>query len=319
MKKIYIGIICASLMLIVSNIAQAAEGDVWITPTTQEIGANTNFDIDVHIDTGGKNLGAFNMYLDFDASKVTIDTTQGSDGISKTATTINYSVLANPNDISNNHYRFAGIHQEGIGGNDVHVVTIHAKTTANFTDSVTITPRISELSNELGHALNSGNMTYTTIINPQTQGLLYRFWSKKNKSHFYTANEEEKNYIIAHYDEYTWKYEGVANDVFTTQVPNSTPVYRFWSKKNKGHFYTASEEEKNYVINHYDDYVWKYEGIAYYAYSTQQSNTKPVYRFWSKKNRHHFYTASEDEKNYVISHYDDYVWKYEGMAWYVME
>ncbi len=146
---------------------------------------------------------------------------------------------------------------------------------------------------------------------------LYRFWSKKNKSHFYTANEKEKNYIIAHYDDYVWKYEGVANDVFTTQVPNSTPVYRFWSKKNKGHFYTASEEEKNYVINHYDDYIWKYEGIAYYAYPTQQPNTKPVYRFWSKKNKHHFYTASEEEKNLVISKYDDYVWKYEGEAWYV--
>ncbi len=147
---------------------------------------------------------------------------------------------------------------------------------------------------------------------------LYRFWSKKNKSHFYTANEKEKNYIIAHYDDYVWKYEGVANDVFTTQVPNSTPVYRFWSKKNKGHFYTASEEEKNYVINHYDDYIWKYEGIAYYAYPTQQPNTKPIYRFWSKKNKHHFYTASEEEKNLVISKYDDYVWKYEGMAWYVL-
>ena len=145
---------------------------------------------------------------------------------------------------------------------------------------------------------------------------LYRFWSKKNKSHFYTANEEEKNYITEHYGD-VWKYEGIANDVFTTQVSNSTPVYRFWSKKNKGHFYTASEEEKNYVINHYDDYVWKYEGIAYYAYSTQQSNTKPVYRFWSKKNKHHFYTASEEEKNYVIAHYDDYIWKYEGEAWFV--
>ncbi len=170
------------------------------------------------------------------------------------------------------------------------------------------------LTSSTGHAWTITDGGHTIDCYKKT---LYRFWSKKNKSHFYTASEEEKNYIISHYDDYVWKYEGVANDVFTTQVPNSTPVYRFWSKKNKGHFYTASEEEKNYVINHYDDYIWKYEGIAYYAYPTQQSNTKPVYRFWSKKNRHHFYTASEEEKNYVINHYDDYIWKYEGKAWYV--
>jgi len=65
--------------------------------------------------------------------------------------------------------------------------------------------------------------------------------------------------------------------------------------------------------------VWKYEGIAYYAYPTQQPNSTPVYRFWSKKNQHHFYTASEEEKNLVINKYDDYVWKYEGIAWYVVQ
>ncbi len=114
-----------------------------------------------------------------------------------------------------------------------------------------------------------------------------------------------------------WSYEGVAYYVPEASVANTVPVYRFWSKKHKGHFFTISEQEKNYVINHYDDYIWKYEGIAYYVYPTQQPNTKPVYRFWSKKNKHHFYTASEEEKNLVISKYDDYVWKYEGVAWYV--
>jgi surface protein len=148
---------------------------------------------------------------------------------------------------------------------------------------------------------------------------LYRFWSAKNKSHFYTASKEERDYIIANYDEHTWKYEGEASDVFATQVENSTPIYRFWSKKHKGHFYTASEEEKNLVINKYDDYVWKYEGIAYYAYPTRQINSTPIFRFWSAKNKHHFYTASEEEKNYVINNYDDYVWKYEGISWYAVK
>ncbi len=157
----------------------------------------------------------------------------------------------------------------------------------------------------------------TVTVDNVTEDSLYRFWSKKNKAHFYTASEEERDYVIANYDDDVWKYEGVASDVFATQVPNSTAVYRFWSKKHKSHFYTASEAEKNYVIANYDDYIWKYEGIGYYAYPTEQLNTQPMYRFWSKKDKAHFYTASEEEKEYVIDNYDDYAWKYEGIAWYV--
>jgi len=148
---------------------------------------------------------------------------------------------------------------------------------------------------------------------------IYRFWSKKNQSHFYTASEAEKNLVISKYDDYVWKYEGVAYNAVASNTQNATPIYRFWSKKNQSHFYTASEAEKNLVINKYDDNVWHYEGVAYYAYPTPQPNTKPVYRFWSKKNQSHFYTASEAEKDLIINKYDDYVWHYEGVAWHVIQ
>jgi len=52
----------------------AAEGDMHIMPVSSEIGADTNFDIEVYLDTNGKNLGAFNIYLDFDATNITINT-----------------------------------------------------------------------------------------------------------------------------------------------------------------------------------------------------------------------------------------------------
>ncbi len=165
---------------------------------------------------------------------------------------------------------------------------------------------------------NIDNNRFTSSVILSTQKTpIYRFWSKKNQGHFYTASLAEKDYIINHYDDYVWKYEGVAYNTPDSSVSNAVPVYRFWSKKNQGHFYTASEEEKNLVINKYSDDVWHYEGIAYYAYPTPQPNSMPVYRFWSKKNQHHFYTASETEKNLVINKYDDYIWKYEGIAWYV--
>jgi hypothetical protein len=138
---------------------------------------------------------------------------------------------------------------------------------------------------------------------------VYRFWSDQNQGHFYTSSEEEKNMVINNYDDYIWRYEGVA---FNSLI-SGKPVYRFWSDKNQHHFYTANEEEKNMVINNYDDYIWRYEGIAYYL---PEISAKPIYRFWSDQNQSHFYTDSEEERNNVINNYDDYIWRYEGVAFY---
>ncbi len=105
-------------------------------------------------------------------------------------------------------------------------------------------------------------------------------------------------------------------NLIATKIPTEscpTPVYRFWSDKNQHHFYTASAQERDQVINNYDDYVWKYEGIAYYAATSGTA----IYRFWSDQNQSHFYTASAQERDQVINNYDDYVWKYEGIAWYL--
>ena len=129
---------------------------------------------------------------------------------------------------------------------------------------------------------------------------VYRFWSSKHKGHFFTASEEERDLVMEKYDDYTWKYEGIGWHVFKTQKESTEPVYRFWSSKHKHHFYTASKEERDIVINEYDDHVWKYEGIAWYAYKSSRDDTKEIYRFWHTSNKAHFYTSSEEEKNLVI-------------------
>jgi hypothetical protein len=96
-----------------------------------------------------------------------------------------------------------------------------------------------------------------------------------------------------------------------------TEVYRFYSKKNKAHFYTSSEAERDAVIAKYSDYEWKYEGgEVWYVLETQQTGSEPVYRFWSKKNGAHFYTASDEEKKAMERNYSDYEWKYEDVVWY---
>ncbi len=142
---------------------------------------------------------------------------------------------------------------------------------------------------------------------------VYRFWSPVFGGHFYTMNEEEKNNIIGGLSAY-WTYEGVAYDAYTRQPSGTLPVYRFWSPVFAGHFYTMNEEERNNISGGLSAY-WTYEGVAWYAYPTQVAGTVPIYRFWSSRLNHHFFTASEEEKNNVIASLSAY-WTYEGVAYY---
>jgi endonuclease YncB( thermonuclease family) len=146
---------------------------------------------------------------------------------------------------------------------------------------------------------------------------VYRFWSNKNKGHFYTISTLERDQVISNYSVNEWSYEGVAFFVSNCSDPASSKVYRFWSSQNKKHFYTNSLEERNQVINQYADNEWLYEGEAFCAYSNWGSEMRPVYRFWSEQNKSHFYTSSEAEKQLVIDNYSDREWLYEGVAYYV--
>lgn len=147
---------------------------------------------------------------------------------------------------------------------------------------------------------------------------VYRFWSPLNQHHFYTSNAQERDVVIGSYPTSVWTYEGQRFNVpIDAGCEHSSPVYRFWSNKNQSHFYTISAQEKDVITSTYDTNTWKYEGVAYCAYSTAVEGSKPLYRFWSPKLQGHFYTASEVEKNVILATYSSTVWKYEGVAYYV--
>lgn len=91
---------------------------------------------------------------------------------------------------------------------------------------------------------------------------VYRFISSKLKTHFYTANYDEKNEIIAKYSTDVWRYEGVAFYVYPLSYSgsNSQTMYRFWSRKFSKHFFTSTESERNQIEASYPKEVWDYEG-----------------------------------------------------------
>lgn len=92
---------------------------------------------------------------------------------------------------------------------------------------------------------------------------LFRFWSPNFNKHFFTVSETERDDLIA--NDPNWKYEGVAYHVYHPDFvdPNVIPVYRFWSDTYSGHFYTASQPEKEHLEA--NDPNWRYEGIAFKA------------------------------------------------------
>jgi hypothetical protein len=95
---------------------------------------------------------------------------------------------------------------------------------------------------------------------------VYRFWSPTKKAHFFTISSSEKDKLIVSYSS-VWSYEGIAWYAYQVgrQPAGTKPVYRFWSGSLGKHFYTVSESEKNKLIANYSS-VWKYEGIAWYAW-----------------------------------------------------
>lgn len=150
----------------------------------------------------------------------------------------------------------------------------------------------------------------------QGLGPVYRFWSAALGKHFYTIRGKERDKLITEFP-HVWEFEDVAYYAFYAPVTEELlPVHRFWSPRLRSHFWTISEAERRKVVDEFGK-DWTYEGVVFYAYPQRRQplGTMPVYRFWSHKYGHHFYTMNEKEKNKLIESYQG-TWDYEGVAWY---
>lgn len=142
---------------------------------------------------------------------------------------------------------------------------------------------------------------------------VYRFFNLKTQTHFYTASESER-YSVATKLKATYRFEGPAYSVNTSNPANAVPLYRFYNLQKGSHFYTASENEKNDVIAKFPK-TYRFEGAAYDV-SLTPADAAPVYRFFNLKTGTHFYTASEAEKSSVIAKLAS-TYRFEGVAFYL--
>jgi len=144
---------------------------------------------------------------------------------------------------------------------------------------------------------------------------LYRFYRAGNDSHFFTANEAEKNSIISTQPADFWVYEGLSQRVLHSQIPNAVPVYRMFNKISRSHFYSALPSEIA-TIQQNLGHIFTLEGIAFYALDTPVYGAKPVYRFFSTATASHFFTISKSERDQIIATIPESKLRYEGVAWY---
>lgn len=157
------------------------------------------------------------------------------------------------------------------------------------------------------------NVTITLSRSDVSQAQpVYRFWSDRFQGHFYTISAAERDKVSATWPD-VWSYEGPRYSAFSSQVPGTVPLFRFWSERFRSHFYTTDPVERDRVNRLWPD-VWADEGVAYYVYpmETDEPNTVRMARFWSPLKSHHFYTADPIERDRVIRTWPSPIWDYEG-------
>lgn len=147
--------------------------------------------------------------------------------------------------------------------------------------------------------------------NPVTQAGVHRFFNPSRGVHFYTNNLNEVNIVRSRLGGYN--YEGKVYDPVTGA--GTTQLYRFYNSNASYHFMTASSEEAAIVSNNPS---WGYvlEGRTF-SVSTAMTAlaTDPVYRFYRPLQGVHFYTASESERQTLLSN-PSWGYQAEGIAWY---
>lgn len=101
------------------------------------------------------------------------------------------------------------------------------------------------------------------------------------------------------------------------ETPNRDgTIYRFFDSNRGAHFYTASEVERDNVINNLPNY--SFEGPSYSAVDpfTGSVEAAPVYRFFNRETGVHLYTTNEVERDDIIARLPNFTFEGQAFAAY---
>ena len=162
--------------------------------------------------------------------------------------------------------------------------------------------------------VGSTNASDFQVISARAIGL-YRFFSKTDGTHFFTASTSEQQQVAASRSDLTFEGTGLSavNPANLSSDPQARAVFRFFDSVYGTHFYTISQSEQQAIVATRSDL--KYEGTALYADASKVAGDSAVYRFFDTGNGTHFYTSSSSEVAQIQSARPDL--KNEGVAFYV--
>ncbi len=152
-----------------------------------------------------------------------------------------------------------------------------------------------------GNYTGVARATYTIEDNPSIAAM-YRLYNPNSGEHFYTANAEERDGLIA----VGWNDEGTG---WIAPATSDTPVYRLYNPYGGEHHYTMDASERDGLISA----GWSYEGVGWYS---DDAKTVALYRDYNPNQfaNNHNYTVSVSEHEWLIS----LGWQGEGLAWYAV-
>jgi hypothetical protein len=107
---------------------------------------------------------------------------------------------------------------------------------------------------------------------------------------------------------------------YSSETTDNNPnIYRFLNNDTGTHFYTASESEKDNIIENLSNYT--FEGASYLGADPLSGAPKSesVYRFLNKDTGTHLYTISEEEKTFVQDNLTNYSFEGEAFSAYSSE
>jgi len=140
----------------------------------------------------------------------------------------------------------------------------------------------------------------------------FRMYNTRDRIHFYTADPVERDYLLTRYS--IFNYEGVGFYAYAAPSADVATVHRFYNNSTGAHFYTINDQERQAVQANFVP-PFSYDGVAWFASTAAIPEAKPMYRFYNRATKTHFYTISEDERNFVQANFAD-EFQLEGIAYY---
>ena len=166
-------------------------------------------------------------------------------------------------------------------------------------------------SDPITHLLSSSSvMNIVGSISPMKP--VYRFLNMRTGTYLWTADEMEKNSIVANLGA-TYRLEGVAYMLDTASPDMIVPLYRFLNLRTGTYLWTADAAEKNNIVATMGG-TYRLEGVAWNV--SQNPAGAPVWRFLNLRTGTYFWTADAAEKNNIVATMGG-TYRLEGVAYYL--